>query len=356
MCNEVFFGQYTTQQTALLTKMVAATHQLDSTRLAAIGGCQRNGYDAYGDVSGYNGDGATLYMNPVKPNIVTEYGSCTEDRPGSFNACWGNVQITSDSANQFAWRSGVTLWCAFHHGSNANMGNMGMIDHARLPLERWYYYRQKNLGIAPPTWPSSGTASKLAIITDRAALTDDGTTDAHLIVQIQNSSGTLLANTANITLTDASGLGLFPSVAPAGGTSITFTGNAVDQGVRVGQCAIEYRAYNAGAATITASSNGLTSGTTTIVINHAVDSPIVYPLTGVQERQTAARGPRIMRQERFVGNSVTVPRELRGRECAVALYSLQGKCMKAMYLKGTATSIKIDNAATTAMIARFTTR
>ena len=77
-------------------------------------------------LAGFNGDGATIrYLDPGMPNIVTEYGSCSEDRPGNYNACWGSVQTTNDSAKQYAWRSGVTLWCAFHHGSNATWVTWG---------------------------------------------------------------------------------------------------------------------------------------------------------------------------------------------------------------------------------------
>ena len=183
--------------------------------------------------------------------MVTEYGSCQESRPGTYDLCWGNVQTINDSTvNEYPWCSGIALWCAFHHGSNSNLGDEGMLDHARLPLERWYYYREQNLGIAHPTWPANGTATKLAITVDRDTITDDGKSDVQVIVQIQNAAGAWLANTANITLKDNSGLGLFPSAVPAGGTSITFTANAAEEGVENGLCAIEYRGYNAGTATL----------------------------------------------------------------------------------------------------------
>ena len=41
--------------------------KLDPTRPAAIGGCQRGEIDKLGDVAGYNGDGATLFLNPGVP-------------------------------------------------------------------------------------------------------------------------------------------------------------------------------------------------------------------------------------------------------------------------------------------------
>jgi len=362
MCNEPFFSYNAeAKKKTMLANMITLSHTEDSTRLAALGGVQRDGslspaYYKIGDVAGVNGDGATIstYQNPGVPTLVTEYGSCSENRPGNYNACWGSVQTVNDSAIQYPWRSGVVLWCGFHYGDYTNYGTTGMIDHARLPLERWYYYRNKYLKIAPPTWPASGTANKLAIITDRDTITDDGKSDVQVIVQIQDASGKWLSNTAAITLTDNSGLGIFPS-ANAGGTSISFTAGSIDKGVLAGQCAIEYRAYNAGTASITATSGSLTSAPKTIVIKHVADSSIVYPNTGVLGLQMHASTPQITRQIRFIGNRLIIPDVMRNREYSVAIYSLQGKLVKEFHVKGSKSSIKVDNAATAAMIARFTT-
>jgi len=89
LCNEPFFtaSSTMTQMRALLTNEVALTHQLDPTRPAAIGGCQRptdsTRIDLIGDIAGYNGDGATIstFQNPGIPCMVTEYGSVTATRP-----------------------------------------------------------------------------------------------------------------------------------------------------------------------------------------------------------------------------------------------------------------------------------
>ena len=96
-------------------------------------------------------------------------------------------------------------------------------------------------GIAPPTWPVAGTAAKLMLTTDNSTLTDDGKSDCQLIVQVQNAAGTWISNSPNITLTDGSGLGAFPT-----GTSITFIGGDSEDCVRNGLAAIEYRSYTAG--------------------------------------------------------------------------------------------------------------
>jgi hypothetical protein len=86
MCNEVFFSEKSVLPKVrnFLTELVAETHELDPTRPAGIGGCQRGGLDKLGDIAGYNGDGARLYIDPGIPNLVTEYSSVRAVRPGKY--------------------------------------------------------------------------------------------------------------------------------------------------------------------------------------------------------------------------------------------------------------------------------
>ena len=319
MGNEVFSSSAAVMQQAknLVTAMVTVSHVEDSTRAAAMGGAQRQGFDLLADVAGYNGDGATLYINPGFPNMVTEYGICREDRPGTYDACWGtSLQVSNDSPIEYAWRSGASHWCGFHYGSNAGIFGKGMIDHARLPLERWYYYRNKFLGIAPPVWPVAGTATKLRLTTDKDTITDDGRTDCQLIVQVQDAAGNWISNQPNITLTDRAGFGLFP-----GGTSIAFTGGAVDKGVLNGLAAIEYRSYNAGTATIDATSSGLTTSSVTIIVNHASDSVT----TGVIATANYSHPGPESQLVKTIGNRIFLPQNMQGRKITASVYDLQGR-------------------------------
>ena len=66
MSNEPYFSPAAVMPKvrALLAKEVAESHELDPTRPAAIGGAQRGGIDLIGDVAGYNGDGARLFIHP----------------------------------------------------------------------------------------------------------------------------------------------------------------------------------------------------------------------------------------------------------------------------------------------------
>jgi beta-galactosidase len=96
MGNEPFFSEKSVmpQVRNFLKELVAYSHELDPTRPAAIGGCQRGDIDRLGDVAGYNGDGARLFVNPGIPSVVTEYGSTMADRPGKYEPGWGDLPGT----------------------------------------------------------------------------------------------------------------------------------------------------------------------------------------------------------------------------------------------------------------------
>ena len=101
----------------------------------------------------------------------------------------------------------------------------------------------------------------------------------------------------------------------------------------------------------------MTNGTKTIVIKNVPDQPIVYLNdVGVRGQRTIAPTPQITRQVRFAGKTIIVPGELRGRECSVAIYSLQGRLVKEFQAKSDRPLISVDNAAAAAMIARFTAK
>jgi beta-galactosidase len=326
MGNELWFGPDMNTTMTTLQRMIAEAHLSDSTRPAGVGGVQlqTDMLSAPCDVVGFNG--APLRTSAYsKPELQSEYGSCT-DGGDVYDGCWTNNPNMSGALSnglpiQYTWRSGVVLWCAFDHGSNLNMGEMGMINNARVPLRRWYFYRNLYLGIAPPAWPASGTAAKLKLTSDRDTITDDGRTDAQLLVQVQDASGKWLSNSPNITLTDKSGLGSFPT-----GSSITFSANTKEKGVRNGQAAIEFRSYNAGAATIEATSAGLTSASVTITMVHSSDIVGVSPVSAVSE---AASRP-LESVVAGYGSRIALPRGLSGSKVAVSLFDMRGRLVGRM--------------------------
>ncbi len=269
MDNEVFFTEESTLPAVrtFLKELVAYSHELDPTRPAAIGGCQRGALNKLGDIAGYNGDGARLFINPGLPNLVTEYGSTMVDRPGTYAPGWGDlVEDPNDDARPLVWRhpwrSGEVLWCAFDHGSIAGrrFGAMGMVDYFRLPKRQWYWYRNEYRQIPPPAWPAPGTPAGLRIAADKTTLNSaDGTDDAQIVVTVIDKEGRALSNSPPVTLAIASGPGEFPT-----GPSITFAAES-DITIRDGQAAMEFRSYHAGETLIRATSPGLKDATVTII-------------------------------------------------------------------------------------------
>lgn len=209
MCNEPFFSNAEVMQKAkaLLEKLVELCHRLDPGRPAAVGGVQRGGFDTIGDLAGYNGDGASIFINPGFPNFVSEYGSVVEDRPGR------NESRYRDGVEKNpVWRSGKSVWCAFHHGSIlGDMGHMGIIDYYRLPMNSWYWYREHLLGIRRPEKAEEGVPYRVCLQTDRKEIKGDGTQDVQIIAYVVDKVGKRISNAPDVGLEVISGTGVFPT-------------------------------------------------------------------------------------------------------------------------------------------------
>lgn len=259
--NEPFF---TTKETLaptreLLKKEVDLIHQLDPTRAAAIGGCQRGEMDKIGDVAGYNGDGASLFINPGVASVVSEYGSNEGFRPGKYIAGWGDLPRVAGQDNtqkypwRYEWRSGEAIWCGFDHGSMAGkrFGSMGIADYARIPKRLYYWYRNEYKGIPAPADRVEGTPAAIKLTADKTVISNDGTDDAYLLVSILDANGKELSNSPAVKLSIVSGPGEFPT-----GTSITFD-KKTDIEIIDGLAATEFRSYFGGETVIRATSPGL---------------------------------------------------------------------------------------------------
>jgi beta-galactosidase len=270
MCNEVFFSDNLDKVKGLLTKLVDETHQLDPTRPAAIGGCQRGGLDKLGDVAGYNGDGARIpeFQNPGIASAVSEYGSHISDRgdgrSDTYDGMFNNGDLSAKTP-EYPWRSGQSLWCAFDYSTVlGHFGCMGFVDYFRVPKRSWYWYRNQYLHIQPPEWPKNGTPAKLSLTADKTTIEGaDATDDCQLLVTVQDADGKPISNSPPVTFTIESGPGEFPT-----GRSITFNPPSSDPksdiAIRDGMAAIEFRSYYGGQSVIRATSPGLEDGTVTI--------------------------------------------------------------------------------------------
>jgi len=307
MCNEPFFTDKSSlpKVRSLLTDLVALSHQLDPTRPAGIGGCQRGGIDKIGDVAGYNGDGARLFHDPGIPSVITEYGSVRSVRPGKYDPGWGdlikgqNLDMIQPHPWEFPWRSGQAVWCAFDHGSIAGMeGQNGIVDYFRLPKRAWYWYRNDLAGVPPPAWPEPGTAAKLKLSADKTTIAGtDAIDDVHLIVTVEDAAGKAISNSPPVEFKVFSGPGEFPT-----GPTIDFD-QSTDIPIHDGQAAIEFRSYFAGTSVIRATSPDLASDEITIT---TTGSPEYIP------GQTPAVKPRPY--VRFVAAAIAVKDEQFGRD------------------------------------------
>ena len=280
MSNEPFFtaNHTVSDMKNLLHELVSISHLEDSTRFAAIGGAQRpldeNRIDTIGDIAGYNGDGGSLpmFQNPGIPSIVSEYGSTTTNRPGSYSPGWGDLSKNNgEPVNE--WRSGQAIWCGFDHGSiaGARLGKMGIVDYFRIPKRAWYWYRNHYLKIEAPTWPESGVPAKLRLEADKVISKTDGTDDIHLLITVLDANGQAISNNPTIQLEVVSGPAEFPT-----GKSIQFDQNS-DISIIDGQAAIECRAWYAGKSVIRAISSGLPSAE--ITLNFEGEKPYIEGLS-----------------------------------------------------------------------------
>ena len=253
MGNEPFFGDNPEKKKALISKMAGVAKELDPTRCTAIGGTQRGSFDHLPnvDIAGYNGDGASMpeYQDPGVGNLVSEYSTRTANRPDKFDCFYGSVQTDENGQPiRYPWRSGIALWCAFHHGSilSRSYGDMGYVDYYRLPLNIWYYYRETRTGVEPE-FSQDGTPSKLQLTASSTTIKNDGTSDTHIIVTVTDDEGNWLNDEPEVTLEVVDGPGIFPT-----GKSITFK---PQDSMRDGKAAIEFRSYYAGNTTIKAYSS-----------------------------------------------------------------------------------------------------
>ncbi|MBT1181776.1 glycoside hydrolase N-terminal domain-containing protein [Bifidobacterium sp. CP2] len=280
--NEVFFTSDATQNRAkaLVNKERNLAHQLDPTRKTGMGGAQRQGYDqlSVADIAGYNGDGGRICgggqcPNTWMPNMVAEYGSPVIDRPGAVvndkaqykagTSVYGELDKDNDGNYTLTQNSaGLALWAGFDHGTvgGKDLAKMGMIDYFRLPKNLWYWYREHQGDGSKPEVSKSGTATHMDVTASADSpktLTNDGKTDAQIIVTMKDANGDWVSDNREVTLKVTDGPGVL-----AGGKTYKFTKNV---SMKDGKAAIEFRSYYSGTTTLTASAEGLPDATFQIV-------------------------------------------------------------------------------------------
>ncbi|HSV13492.1 MAG TPA: glycoside hydrolase family 2 TIM barrel-domain containing protein [Tepidisphaeraceae bacterium] len=259
MTNEAFFTYHLDRAKGLMRELVELSHQLDPTRPAAIGGAQRGGVDKIGDIAGYNGDGARLFIDPGVPNMVSEYGAISKPHD-AYEPFFGELQ-----PEPFPWRAGQAIWCGFDYGSIAGkQGLKGILHHNRLPKRSWYWCRNEHRQILPPPEPSDAPATQLQLSADKTTIRGtDATDDCQIVISALDAGGAIARHCPPVTLTIETGPGEFPT-----GPSITFAEES-DIPIVAGQAAIAFRSYHAGQTLIRATAAGLKDATLTITTTGA---------------------------------------------------------------------------------------
>jgi len=276
--NEVFFSdEHVIDKARQLTvELVDLAHELDPSRPVAVGGAQRRGFDLLGDIAGYNGDGAELFVDPGIPNLVTEYHGVHGLGQGDEEVTWQTGVLTSPP-----WRSGKILWCAYHYRSvlpGAGIG--GIVSYFRIPRRPYFWYREKLRGIPRPPRAQSGVGASLRLSADVLTIPTDGTGDTKLTVETLDAAGNRVDTDTDVVLTVTAGAGLFPS-----GTSITLSPRT--DSMIAGEGAIELRAYRSGEITVEASAPGLPAAQLSI---HAIEGPAWDP---VEPRRLPTAAPEL---------------------------------------------------------------
>jgi beta-galactosidase len=271
MTNEAFFTYDLERTRALITRMVELSHTLDPTRPAAVGGAQRGQVDKLGDIAGYNGDGARLFIDPGVPNMVSEYGAISK-AVDAFEPFWGELQRES-----FPWRAGEAIWCGFDYGSIAGrQGLKGIVQHNRLPKRSWYWYREHLLGTPPPPWPQDGVAKRLELSADKTTIAGtDALDDCLILVTAVDAVGKRVKHSPAITLTIESGPGELPT-----GRKITFAEES-DIGLVEGQAAIAFRSHHGGKTRLRATAEGLEDS---LLIITTEGEPVFVEMEAVTDR------------------------------------------------------------------------
>ena len=310
MSNEPFFSAEPVlpKLRKLLTEVVAYSHELDPTRPAAIGGCQRGEIDKLGDIAGYNGDGARLpeYQNSGRPERRERIRLHRRGPPRQIRTRLGRVGSNTRSRSQQASVPGACHGAAARRSGAASItaassaaptGGMGIVDFFRLPKRSWYWYRNAYRQVPPPAWPGDGAPATLQLTADKSTLNSaDGTDDVQLVVTVLDKDGKETRQCPPVTLTIESGPGEFPT-----GPSITFTADS-DIAIREGKAAMAFRSHYAGKTLIRASSPGLQDATVELVSKGGPEfvpgkTPAVKPrpytqLTGAERRKCAGHAGR----------------------------------------------------------------
>lgn len=267
-------------RTPLLTKMVDLCHALDPSRgvtqalfdpgtAGDVTGATRTILDVWGN--NYNIPNCLTAMStaPARAGVLTEMGHET--------SAWGTVMSTPALAGEFVW-SGMdylgeapNAWPVVGSGSSPLLG---LLDRMGNPNPDGYTW-QKTWGASSTPAPAAGSAAtQVALGADHPTVTTDANDVVFVKATIADATGKVVTTSSAPVTFAIAGPGTIIAVDSATQQGESFRGNA--RNAFNGLCYALVQASGPGAITVTATSAGLTAGTTKI---QAVAGPFV-PCSG----------------------------------------------------------------------------
>jgi beta-galactosidase len=254
-------------RTPILTKMIAISHAIDSTRPVTqalfdpgtagdVGGATNTLLDVWGN--NYNLANCLQAMTsaPTKSGVLTEMTTPT--------GTWASVTSNPGLLGEFVW-TGVEylgeeplLWPLIGGGGTANMALQDALGVVKATGQAW----QKVWGVPVTANPPAGTtATQVVLKADHATITNDVNDISYVKAMVADASGAVVTSSTPITFA-ITGPGTIVAVDSGSMVQETFRGNV--RGAFNGVAYALVQATGAGAIAVTASATGLTAGHATV--------------------------------------------------------------------------------------------
>lgn len=260
-------------RTPILTKMVAMSHALDSSRgdtqalldpgtAGDVGGATNTLLDVWGD--NYNVANCLTAMTsaPTKSGLLTEMGTET--------STWATVKANAGLTGEFMWTGVDYLGEADGAWPTVGSGS-GIMDELGTVKSIGYSW-QTTWGAPKTSAPPTGTtASKLIVTADHTALLTDLDDIVFVKAVVADSAGGVVTSSSAPITFALTGPGTIVAVDSGSMTQETFRGNVRNAYQGVAFALVQ--ATGAGTITVTASASGLTGGAASIQASNGVFVP-----------------------------------------------------------------------------------
>ncbi len=251
-------------RTPILTKMIAISHALDSTRADTqallqpatagdVGAATNTLLDVWGDNYHVDDCLTALPKSPTKSGLLTEMGTET--------STWATVLANPGLTGEFMW-TGVD-YLGESDGAWPQVGSSAGIMDELGTVKTLGYSWQKIWGAPTTTPPVTGTtASKVVLTPDRATVLADWNDVAFVAAAISDAAGHLVTSSASVVTFTIAGPGKIIAVDSGSMSQESFRG--VTRKAFKGLAFAIVQATGSGAITVSAAVDGLTGASATL--------------------------------------------------------------------------------------------